>query len=250
MTLKGLGDLLLQNEDRVRGPFAALATVCAMWLGLYVFSAFNLDIVARFIVSQNGNSLSSLDHAKILAGTMSNLERQVVLSLGFLLLIVLVKTKAIRLPLFAFLVVSAVFIDLASAHKNLLFPLHPNFAYESDRILQTREGDLNRFFYFPSGRDLHPSSVTIMGRPTLKESIALSFKNVLPNAGVLYGVDYFQEIDALGRQPYTDFLFFANQLNFTSQMKLLRTFNVKHLLAFRPLAEKNITLIRHFPDNF
>ncbi len=250
MTLKGLGDLLLQNEDRVRGPFAALATVCAMWLGLYVFSTFNLDIVARFILSQNGNSLSSLDHAKILAGTMSNLERQVVLSLGFLLLIVLVKTKAIRLPLFAFLVVSAVFIDLASAHKNLLFPLHPNFAYESDRILQTREGDLNRFFYFPSGRDLHPSSVTIMGRPTLKESIALSFKNVLPNAGVLYGVDYFQEIDALGRQPYTDFLFFANQLNFASQMKLLRTFNVKHLLAFRPLAEKNITLIRHFPDNF
>jgi len=250
MTLKGLGDLLLQNEDRVRGPFAVLATVCAMWLGLYVFSTFNLDIVARFILSQNGNSLSSLDHVKILAGTMSNLERQVVLSLGFLLLIVLVKTKAIRLPLFAFLVVSAVFIDLASAHKNLLFPLHPNFAYESDRILQTPEGDLNRFFYFPSGRDLHPSSVTIMGRPTLKESIALSFKNVLPNAGVLYGVDYFQEIDALGRQPYTDFLFFANQLNFASQMKLLRTFNVKHLLAFRPLAEKNITLIRQFPDNF
>ena len=250
MTLKGLGDLLLQNEDRVRGPFAALAMVCAMWLGLYVFSSFNLDIVARFILSQNGNWLSSPDHAKILAGTMSNLERQVVLSLGFLLLIVLVKTKAIRLPLFAFLVVSAVFIDLASAHKSLLFPLRPNFAYESHRILEAREVDLNRFFYFPSGRDLHPSSVTIMGRPTLKESIALSFKNVLPNAGVLYGVDYFQEIDALGRQPYTDFLFFANQLNFKNQMKLLRTFNVKHLLAFSPLAEKSITLIRHFPDNF
>lgn len=250
ITLKGLGDLLLQNEDRVRGPFAALATVCAVWLGLYVFLSFNLDILARFILSQNGNSLSSPDHAKMVAGTMSNLERQVILSLGFLLLIVLLKTKAIRLPLFAFLVVSAVFIDLASAHKNLLFPLHPNFAYESHRILETREDDLNRFFYFPSGRDLHPSSVTIMGRPTLKESIELSFKNVLPNAGVLYGVDYFQEIDALGRQPYTDFLFFANQLNFTSQMKLLRTFNVKHLLAFSPLAEKKITLIRHFPDNF
>jgi hypothetical protein len=72
----------------------------------------------------------------------------------------------------------------------------------------------------------------------------------LPNAGLLYGVDYFQEIDALGRQPYTDFLFFANQLDFTRQLKLLRTFNVKHLLAFRPLAEKGITLIRHFPDNF
>ncbi len=181
---------------------------------------------------------------------MSNLDRQVVLSLGFLLLIVLAKTKAIRLPLFAVLMVSAVFVDLAWAHKSFLFPLHPGFAYENQRILQARETELNRFFYFPSGRDLHPSSVTVLGRPTLKESIALSFKNFLPNAGLLYGVDYFQEIDALGRQAYTDFLFFANQLDFTRQMKLLRTFNVKHLLAFRPLAEKGITLIRHFPDNF
>jgi hypothetical protein len=89
-----------------------------------------------------------------------------------------------------------------------------------------------------------------MGRPTLEESIALSFKNLLPNAGLLYGVDYFQEIDALGRQPYTDFLFFANQLNFATQMKLLRTFNVKYLLAFKPLAEKGLILIRHSPESF
>ena len=250
MTLKGLCDLLVHNKDGVKGPFIALAIVCVVWVGLYILSSFNLDLLARFIGPQSGISLSSPDHAKMVAGAMSNLDRQVVLSLGFLLLIVLAKTKAIRLHLFAVLMVSAVFVDLAWAHKSFLFPLHPGFAYENQRILQARETELNRFFYFPSGRDLHPSSVTVLGRPTLKESIALSFKNFLPNAGLLYGVDYFQEIDALGRQPYTDFLFFANQLDFTRQMKLLRTFNVKHLLAFRPLAEKGITLIRHFPDNF
>ncbi len=200
MTLKGLCDLLVHNKDDVKGPFVALAIVCVVWVGLYILSSFNLDLLARF--------------------------------------------------LFAVLMVSAVFVDLAWAHKSFLFPLHPGFAYENQRILHPRETELNRFFYFPSGRDLHPSSVTVLGRPTLKESIALSFKNFLPNAGLLYGVDYFQEIDALGRQPYTDFLFFANQLDFTRQMKLLRTFNVKHLLAFGPLAEKGITLIRHFPDNF
>jgi hypothetical protein len=84
----------------------------------------------------------------------------------------------------------------------------------------------------------------------LKESITLSYKNLLPNAGLLSGVDYFQEIDALGRQPYTDFLFFANQLDFASQLKLLRTFNVKYLLSFTPLAEKDIILIGHFPKYF
>jgi Bacterial membrane protein YfhO len=250
MALKGLSDLLLHNDDRVRGPFVALAVVCLVWVGLRILTSFNTNLLAQFILAQNGNSFSSPDYAKIVAAVISNLDRQVILSLGFLLLLVLAKTKAIRRPLFAILVVLAVFVDLAWAHKSLLFPVNPSFAYGSHRVLQTREADLNRFFYFPSVRDLHPSSVTVMGRPTLEESIALSFKNLLPNAGLLYGVDYFQEIDALGRQPYTDFLFFANQLNFATQMKLLRTFNVKYLLAFKPLAEKGLILIRHSPESF
>jgi Bacterial membrane protein YfhO len=250
MALKGLGELLLHGKGSIKGPFVVLAAVCLAWVGLYIFLKANLSLVASFIAAQSGNPLSSLDHAKMVAGVMSIFDRQVVLSLGFLLLIVLAKAKAIRLPLFGVLMVSAVFVDLAWAHKGFLFPLHPGFVYEGQPILQSRETDLSRFFYFPSGRDLHPSSVTVSGRPTLKESIALSFKNLLPNAGLLSGVDYFQEIDALGRQPYTDFLFYANQLDFTTQMKLLRTFNVKHLLTFKPLAEKGIILIGHFPDYF
>jgi hypothetical protein len=248
VALKGLADLLSHNDDR-KGPFVALAAVCAMWVGLYILIIFNTNLLAQLVVPQNGNSLSSQDHAKIVAAVMSNLDRLVILSLGFLLLLVLGKTNAIRRSLFAVLVVSSVFVDLAWAHKSLLFPVHPGFAYGGHRVLQTRETELSRFFYFPSVRDLHPSSVTVMGRPTLEESIALSFKNLLPNAGLFYGVDYFQEIDALGRQPYTDFLFFANQLNFSSQMKLLRTFNVKYLLTFKPLAEKGLILIHHSPES-
>ncbi len=248
MALMGLGDLLLQSKSSIKGPFVALAAVCLVWVGLYIFFKANLDLLARFIAAQSGNPLLSPDHAKMVAGAMSIFDRQVVLSLGFLLLIVLAKTKAIRLPLFGVLMVSAVFVDLAWAHKGFLFPLHPGFVYESQPVLQARETDLSRLFYFPSGGDLHPSSVTVLRRPTLKESIALSFKNLLPNTGLLSGVDYFQEIDALGRQPYTDFLFFANQLDFTTQMKLLRTFNVKHLLTFKPLTEDGIIVIGHFPD--
>ena len=250
MALKGLGDPLLHGEGSGKGAFVTLAAACVVWVGLYIFSRLNLDLIARFIAAQSGNPVSSPDHVKMVAAVMSNLDRQVVLSLGFLLLIVLAKTKVIRMSLFGVLMVSAVFVDLAWAHRGFLFPLHPGFVYESEPILKARETDHNRFFYFPSGRDLHPSSVTVLGRPTLKESITLSYKNLLPNAGLLSGVDYFQEIDALGRQPYTDFLFFANQLDFASQLKLLRTFNVKHLLSFRPLAEKDIILISHSPEYF
>jgi hypothetical protein len=250
MALNGIGDLLLHDEGTVKGPFLALAAVCAVWVALYIFFNFNLNLLARFIAAQSRNPLSSSDHAKMVAEAMSNLDRQVVLSLGFLLLIVLAKTKAIRLPLFGVLIVSAVFVDLAWAHKGFLFPLRPGFVYESQLVLKVRESNLNRFFYFPSGRDLHPSSVTVLGRPTLQESIALSFKNLLPNAGLLYGVDYFQEIDALGRQPYSDFLFFANQLDFATQIKLLRTFNVKYLVAFQSLPEEGTRLIGRFVDSF
>jgi hypothetical protein len=250
VALKGLSDLLLNEGGSVKGPLVALSMVCVAWLGIYIFSRSNLDLLGRFIAAQNWVPVLSPDHAKRIAGAMSILDRQVALSLGFLLLIVLAKTKAIRLRVFAVLMVSAVFVDLAWAHKGFLFPLHPGFVYESKRVLQTRESDLNRVFYYPSARDLHPSAVTVLGHPTLKESIELSFKNLLPNAGLFYGVDYFQEIDALGRQPYTDFLFFANQLDFTTQIKLLRTFNVKYLVAFQALPENGTRRTGHFPDSF
>ncbi len=250
IALKGLSGLLLNEERNVRGPFIILSVVCIVWLGLYIFSRSHVDYLTRFIAEQSGIPVLSSDHAKMVAAAILNLDRQVVLSLGFLLLIVMAKTKAIRPPLFGLLIVSAVFVDLAWAHRAFLFPLHPGFVFESRRVLQMRENNLNRFFYFPSGRDLHPSSVTVRGKPRLEESVALSFKNLLPNAGLFYGVDYLQEIDALGRQPYTDFLFFANRLDFSAQVKLLRTFNVKYLVAFQSLPEKGVRLAGRFPDSF
>ena len=250
MALKGLGDLLLHREGSAKRAFVTLGAGAVAWVGLYVFSRLNLDLLARFIAAQTGRSLTSPGLAELVAGLMANLDRQLFLFLGVLLLIVLAKTKTIRLPVFGVLIISAVFVDLAWAHRGLLFPLTPRFAYENDPILKAQKTDLNRLFFFPSSRDLHPSSVTVLGKPTLEESIKLSFKNLLPNAGVFYGVDYFQEIDALGRQPYTDFLFFANKLDFSTQVRLLRIFNVKYLVAFQPLPEKGTLLTGRFPDSF
>jgi Bacterial membrane protein YfhO len=249
MALKGLG-LLLHGEGSVKGPFVALAAICVALVGFYVFSRFNLDLVARFIAAQSGNPLSSPAHAKLVAGAMSNFDRQVVLYLGFLLLVVLAKTNGIRRPLFGVLIVSAVFVDLTWAHRGFLFPLRPDFVYAAPRIMRVSDSDLNRVFYFRSGQNLHPSSVTVPAEPTFQEAAALPFQALLPNAGMLYGFDYMQEIDALGRQPYTDFLFFANGLDFTAQIKLLRTFNVKYLVAFRSLPENGTRLISRFPDSF
>ena len=152
MALKGIGDLVLHEEGTVKKTFVALAAVCAAWLALYCFLSFNLNLLAHFISAQSGIRCRLRIHAKWSSRRMSNLDRQVVLSLGFLLLIVLAKTKAIRLPLFGVLIVLAVFVDLAWAHKGFLFPLRPGFIYESQLVLKAGETDFNRFFYFPSGK--------------------------------------------------------------------------------------------------
>jgi hypothetical protein len=249
MVLKGL-NLLLHGDGSTKGPFVALGAICLVLVGFYVFTRFNLDLIGRFIAAQSGNPLSSAAHAKLVAGAMSNFDRQVVLSLGIVLLVVLAKAQGIRRPLFGILIVLAVFVDLTWAHRSFLFSLRPDFVYAGPSIMRVSDRDLNRLFYFWSGQNLHPSSVTVPVEPTFKEAAALPFQALLPNAGMLYGFDYMQEIDALGRQPYTDFLFFANRLDFTTQIKLLRTFNVKYLVAFRSLPEQGTHLIGRFPDSF
>jgi hypothetical protein len=97
---------------------------------------------------------------------------------------------------------------------------------------------------------MHPDSVSVKGKPNYKEATALAFQNLLPNAGLLYGVDYMQEIDALARQPYTDFVVFADQLDLPRQLQLLRALNVKYVVAFQPLTAEGLTLVNSFPQYF
>jgi hypothetical protein len=107
-----------------------------------------------------------------------------------------------------------------------------------------------RLFYYRTGGNLHPSSLTVLGWPSFPKAVALSFENLLPNAGVLYGFDYFQEIDALTRQPYNDFLNFANLLPPEKRIKLLRALNIRYVVAFEPLDIPGMRLSRRFPEHF
>ena len=247
ITLEGL-NRLLQDGKTFRRPFIALAIVGVVWVGLFLMLRFRVDVIARFVTVQSGIPLSSPAHADIVAAVLSNLERQVVLSLGFLLLIVLVRAKAIRLPLFGVLMISAVFIDLAWAQQGFLFPLSPHIATSGQRIMRAPDLDPTRLFYYPSTRNLHPSSLLAEGQPSFKDATALSFQDLLPNSGIIYGFDYMQEIDALARQPYTEFLGFANQLDPEQQIRLLRAFNVGYVVTFMPLSVEGIQFVKRFPQ--
>ena len=248
MTLEGLDGLLLQEEKTIKKPFIALALIGAVWVGLYFLLRFHVDVIARFVTAQTGIPLSSPAHAEIVAAVLSNLERQVGLSLGFLLLMVLVRARAIRLPLFGVLMISAVFIDLVWAHQGFLFPLSPHIATSGQRIMRAPDLDPTRLFYYPSTRNLHPSSLLAEGKPSFKDATALSFQDLLPDAGIIYGFDYMQEIDALARRPYTEFIGFANSLDPEQQIRLLRAFNVGYLVTFRSLSVEGIGFVKRFPQ--
>ena len=246
MTVRGVSGLLHDQDERLKKAYILLNLTGLVWLGLYLYLRFDMASVVPFVTNIAGLR-SSVEIATIMAGILSNVERQLILSAGFFLLLLLAKANAIRQVLFNILFVLAVFIDLAWAHKDLLFTLNPDFVQQSPRILQVSDMNHSRLFYYPSGQNLHPGSVSVAGRPTFKDATAMNIQNLLPNTGILYGLDYMQEIDALGRKPYVQFLSFANRLDFDRQLRLLRLCNVGYLVSFRQLSGDGISLAGHFP---
>ena len=248
--IRGLGDFLLRQDRSIKVPSVVLTSICIVWVGLYVYLRLNPDVLGSFISAKSDIRPLSAGQAGAIASILTNVERQLVLSMTLLVLLILGRVKMIRPSLCGVLLVLSVYVDLAWAHRSFLLSLRPDFVSESSRIMQGPDGDPNRIFYYPPVRNLHPSFVSILGRTTFAEAQALSFHDLLPNAGIMYGFDYMQEMDALGRQPYTEFLLFANQLDFRRQLRLLRTFNVRYLVTLRPLSEEGVTLIHQFPQYF
>jgi hypothetical protein len=251
MTMRGLKALLADQVEKAKTPVVILGVICFVWLGLYLALRFRSDIVADFIALHSGATLDS--SASLMNATvtvLANLQRQVILALAIALLIVLAKADKIRPLLFSVLLVSVVFVDLSWAHRSFLFPVHPDRVDSRPAVIRPAQSSLTRLFYYPSARDLHPAFFSVLGRPTFEQAVALSFQNYLPNVGVMHGLDYFQEIDALNRRPYSDFLSVANGLEFERQIQLLRVFNVGYLVSYRELPEKGIRQVGHFPDYF
>lgn len=248
VTLRGLHDFFSEEQGSLGKWLMVLAPIAVAWLGIYLVFRFDLESAGRFIARQLGSVSPNYAESKMIAAVLLNLERQLTLSAGLLLLLVLSKTRKMRPALCEFLMVAIVFVDLNSAHRGLLFPVAPEFVTTKDRVREFPESEPKRLFYYISPRNLHPSTLTAQGQPSFKEATALAFQNLLPNAGVLFGFDYMQEIDALARRPYVDFLRFANQLDPRSQIQLLRSFNVTYLISFSPLPTEGIALIKHFPE--
>ena len=252
VVLKGLAALHQLKHSELNVAVYILASLFALWTTAYLLfrlapnTLFGLITVSPY--SRNPGAPSSV--ATTMASIFFNLERQIGITGALLVLYFCTAKGALRGSLHHGFLILIVLFDLAGIHKPLLFPLEPEAVTNASRILSTANGKDGRLFYYPAGRNLHPSSLTVTGWPPFAKAVTLSYENLLPNAGVLYGFRYFQEIDALTRQPYNDFLDFANLISPGNRIKLLRALNVHYLVAFQPLVIPGIQLLQHFPEHF
>jgi len=227
--------------------FAGLLTLLPLF-GVYAFFRFDTSPLSRLITWASGTPLFTTATLSKTSIAMVYLERQLILTSGMVLLVFAWQKGKLRQGLFQALIVAVVLMDLGSAHRPYQFLLDPEPIYRSTKVFSNPGPEPYRLFYYPGPGNLHPSYYVLPREPGFAEFQSLIYSNLLPNAGVLYGVDYMQEIDAFRRWPYMAFLSVANRLPEEALYRLLGALNVGYVVGFRSLPGDGLNLVRHFPQ--
>jgi len=248
VTLKGIF-LFLENEvDAQKRDVAALTGISLILLLFYLFLRLNTGLLSQFMALETKASLIRYSTSTAAASILVSVERQLCLSLALFILFFAAKKHLTRAALLHFLLMAVVFIDLNTAHRDYQYLVEPGFVYQGKRVISKPGDDLSRVFYYPAGKTLHPAEYSILAQPSFEGAIALVYANLLPNSGVFFGLDYFQEIDAFSRWPYLAFLNFADRADPEARYRLLAALNVKYIISFRHLPEGAISSLRYFPQ--
>jgi hypothetical protein len=246
--VRGLGFFFDPDRSK-RFPVAATAAIFIFIFLIYVYLRLDTWPLTRFIAWARGGDNASFSALETSTLILTRLEVQLAMAFGLFVLAVGKQYGRLRESLVNALLVAIVFIDLDSAHRPLQFLVEPTFVKQSHRVLEAPEPEPMRVFYVPSGPNLHPSDYSIINKQSFSQFNALLFDHLLPNTGLFYGFDYMQEINALGRWPYSNyFLFFANRLSPEPLYRLLGVLNVKYIVSFLPREASGLTLMRHFPE--
>ena len=240
----------IDDKEYPHSPWLIATAILAAWLIAYVTFRVQPQLLADLLQPPNPNQIAPSTNPTTIAAILAILEKQVAVALVLATLFCLQRFGLIRKTLLQCLLVLAVYFDLSSANKPLHFRRDATLIENIPRIMDKPPADHSRFFYYPPGENLHPSYVRVTGSPDYNKATVIALNNLLPNAGMLYGFEYFQDIDALGRRSYTNFLHFINALPADRRGKLLGAVNVKYVVAFHPLEVKGLDLVREFPEHY
>ena len=247
---RGLVAFHKTNESQPTPPLMFALSILTIWIGSYVLLRLDPELLQRLAADQVGDASGPSSTAVTHATILFHLERQIAITVVLLLLLFCQVKKILNATLFQIFLVAGAICDLAVVHKPFQFLLEPSLATKATLISPSAHADGSRLFYYPPGGNLHPSFVSVLGRPSFVKATSINVENLLPNTGIMYGYDYFQEIDALTRQPYNDFLNFANLASADMRIKLLRALNVRFVVSFRELKASGLTLNRHLPEQY
>jgi Bacterial membrane protein YfhO len=248
VTIRGLRKLV--DGENFRATCLIAASIVAGWITIYVTFRWDPNLLARLIQPvQTAQAVPTVNPTTI-ATILFSLEKQIAISTLLAGILLLSQLRLLRPLLLQSLLVLVVFVDLSIANKPLHFLREKELIQNAARILEKPPAEHSRLFYYPAGSNLHPSFISVTGTPSYEKGTEIAFNNLLPNAGLLYGFEYFQDIDALGRQSYTNFLNFINSLSPERRSRLLRVLNVKYVVSFHPLEVKGLKLLREFPEHY
>jgi len=243
--IRGIG--ALTDGDNCRTTVIILLGVPMGWLVIYLLVRLNPILLGHWI--QPLQPAHATVNPASIAAILFSMEKQIAISVLLAGIFLLHHLKLLRAGLLQILLILVVFVDLSVANKPLHFLRDKNRIQDAPRILE-KPPTHARIFYYPPGNNLHPSFVSVTGQPSYEKGTEVALNNLLPNAGLMYGFEYFQDIDALGRRSYTDFLNFINGLAPERRGKLLRVLNVKYVVTFHALNVKGLKLLHEFPEHY
>jgi len=243
--IRGIG--ALTDGDNCRTTVIILLGVPMGWLVIYLLVRLNPILLGHWI--QPLQPAHATVNPASIAAILFSMEKQIAISVLLAGIFLLHHLKLLRAGLLQILLILVVFVDLSVANKPLHFLRDKNRIQDAPRILE-KPPTHARIFYYPPGNNLHPSFVSVTGQPSYEKGTEVVLNNLLPNAGLMYGFEYFQDIDALGRRSYTDFLNFINGLAPERRGKLLRVLNVKYVVTFHALNVKGLKLLHEFPEHY
>lgn len=242
------GTSALMDGREFRSSYIILLGVPAAWLIMYAIFRLSPNVLAHWI--QPLQAAHTAATPATIAAIFFSIEKQIAISIVLAAIFLLHYLKLLRAGLLQVLLILVVFVDLSVANKPLHFLRDKEKIQNASRILKNPPTEHARIFYYPPGSNLHPSFVSVTGQPSYEKGTEVALSNLLPNAGLMYGFEYFQDIDALGRRSYTDFLNFINASPVDQRGKLLRALNVKYVVAFHSLHLKELKLGREFPEHY
>jgi hypothetical protein len=243
ITLQGLHSFVEASDVTYKKPLYLFCSILVLVIVVYLSCRLRPDYYLTLMASADLVQPGSI--REIFPSLLFSLERQILLSGTILLVALLYKRKTIRISVFRILILGLVLIDLVSVHRPYQFLVEPRLVTDKPKIISTSGSENYRLF--SSLPNLHPSVFTFRERsyPEVTQSI---WSSLVPNVGVFYGIDYMQEIDALGRAPYDFFLQAAKNLPPEKFYPLLGALNIKYISSFSPLPLGKIELLRHFPE--